>query len=394
MSASGPHLSIKKLRELALEAGLSVVALTDLTPLSESVKPLRSWQKSGYAGAMQYMNRNAELLTEAQKLLPEGKSALCVATFYTQQAAPLRPQGYGRVARYAWGRDYHEVLKQRLEQFLQVVEAQLGRGIRHRIFSDAVPLLERALAARAGLGFIGKNSMLIIPGRGSFSLLAEILWDVELTSDSLGTISGDCGRCARCLSNCPTEAFVGERVLDARRCISYLSIEKRGGLLPSERAALGEWVFGCDVCQEVCPFNHRALKENRGSELIEFGPQQGVGPLLRLADLLTIRRDEDFRARFRGTALLRAKRQGLLRNAACVAANTLAEDCAGVLTDCIENDPDAVVRSHALWAVAELKAKAGTVNAERWERILEGALSDPDSLVREEAGRFVEGTVV
>jgi epoxyqueuosine reductase len=377
------NLSQRHLESICGELGLSVVALTQLTPLSGSVKALNAWQEAGFSGAMGYMQRSAEMLCEPQKLLPEGRSAAVFSIRYSQTECGPTPKGFGRVARYAWGKDYHHVLKSRLEQVVAAVEVELGRKISHRIFSDSVPLLERALAERSGVGFIGKNTMLITPGVGSFFFLSEILWDVEIATDSLAILSGTCGACSRCIDNCPTSAIVGERVLDARRCISYLSIEKRDSLTWEERRSLGEWIFGCDVCQDVCPFNHTSLKEGRAPELAEFSASEGVGPFLSLAQVLRMRREDEFRKVFSGTALLRTKRRGLLRNAACVAANTLAEEVVPILVDTVKEDPDPVIRQHAIWALYELSRHGASVPSV--DQVAALARSDPDAIVQAEA---------
>ncbi len=379
-------LSQKKLKALAHAHGLAMASVTGLTPLETSVKPLNDWQRAGYAGEMGYMQRPAELLCEPLKLCPEAVCAVCFAAMYERASAGERPVGSGRVARYAWGRDYHQILKERLSALLDTLEKEFGEAVRCRAFSDAVPLLERALAERAGLGFIGKNSLLIRPGTGSLFFLAEVFWDVSVEPDALAIATGTCGSCERCRHACPTQAIVADRVVDARRCISYLTIEKRGSFNDWERRALGEWVFGCDVCQEVCPFNYASLKLGEGDVVPEFRAAQGAGPYLDLSGLLKIRRSGDFQKRFSGTPLLRPKRAGLLRNAACVAANTLAEQCVPVLIETAGSDSEPLVREHAVWALREFETK-GMLGS---PAVFDYALKDPDERVRNEAKRFFE----
>src|SRR4030095_465504 len=181
---------------------------------------------------------------------------------------------------------------------------------------DAVPLLERAAAARAGLGFFGKNTNLLQPKKGSWFFLSEILLDLELPADDR-VVKVSCGSCRRCLDACPTNAFPSPYVLDSGKCISYLTIENKGAIPVDIRASIGDWVFGCDVCQEVCPFNRFAGE----TQWPELRAEAGVGPRLELVEVLSISSDAEFKERFRGTALLRPRRRGLLRNAAVVEAN-------------------------------------------------------------------------
>ncbi|MBX7143248.1 MAG: tRNA epoxyqueuosine(34) reductase QueG [Oligoflexia bacterium] len=354
-----PTMSYEDLAGLCQQVGLRVYSLTHVAPLNGSVKPLKKWVEAGYEGDMAYMRRPPELLCEPHKLLPCAKSILTVAVDYAKEPHPACPPGWGRVARYAWGLDYHIRIPEMLAKLVELV-AERCEGLEARYFSDAVPLLERAIAQRAGIGFIGKNCMLIRPGEGSFCFLAEVIWNLDVSSDSLPSSAGHCGRCTRCLAGCPTGAIVGERVLDARRCISYLTIEKRGLLDAEESANLGQWVFGCDICQDVCPFNHRALNTQSSEEDLYFSKEHGVGPLINLSELLAIRRDEQFKQRFSRTALLRSKRVGLLRNAASVAGNTLAEKCEKALIDAAVEDASEVVRVHAIRALDGL-CRAGLV---------------------------------
>jgi epoxyqueuosine reductase len=281
---------------------------------------------------------------------------------------------YGRVARYAWGRDYHDVVKPRLQALAARIEKIVGRGIHARCFVDAVPLLERAVAARAGLGFFGKNTNLLQPRNGSWFFLSEIFLDLDLPPDN-HEIKVSCGSCSRCLDACPTGAFPQPYVLDSHKCISYLTIENKSVIPRELRAAVGDWIFGCDVCQEVCPFNRFA------SDTLwpEFHPAAGVGPRLDVVEVLSIATDAEFRARFRGTPLTRPKRRGLLRNAAVVAANIGATRAVPSLIERIENDSEPLIRSHCLWALSKL-------DSNRTRRIAERALKiDADPLVQEEA---------
>ncbi len=380
-------LALETLKYLASQAGLAVISIAEPSELLQDRAFLEEWQAAGYAAEMNYMQRSSELLSSPARLLEGVRSIVVIGAYYDQ--TPRRPlsTGYGRVARYAWGRDYHKVLRKRLEQLVELVKGELRGEISYRLFSDSVPLLERALARRSGLGFIGKNTMMIVPGRGSFLFLGEILWDVEIDLGKVAPIESvaHCGSCTRCISKCPTQAFVKERVLDAGRCISYLTIEKRGALSLQEREWLGEWIFGCDICQEVCPFNFVALKKRSVADLPELGAQAGAGEALAIEELLSIRSDPAFIARFGGTAIMRAKREGLLRNAAVVAANTGALKLAPLLNGVSICDQSPVVRQHALWAYAKLGTLEGSVGAARVAQRLSRARQDPDLAVRQEA---------
>lgn len=387
-------LELSTLQTLAARSGLAVVGVTGTDELSMDREWLRTWQERGFAAEMRYMQRAPELLSQPGGILAGVRSVVTVALFYDR--TPLRPlpEGHGRVARYAWGRDYHKVLRRRLEGLVSLVRSELGIDVDARVFSDSVPLLERALAKRAGLGFVGKSSMLIVPGRGTFFFLGEILWNLEVLTDgeTRNSRKGHCGSCQSCMERCPTGAFVEERVLDAGRCVSYLSIEKRGTLSIAERRMLGEWVFGCDVCQDVCPFNIVPLKRGLPPDVPELGRDAGIGPSLSLTELLSMRDLKAFERRFAGTALMRAKREGLLRNAAVVAANRHVQSLVPTLLEASREDCSATVRLHALWAYCELLAGQGSASRSRVVARLESALNDPDAEViaeaREHLGRL------
>lgn len=378
-------LSLDQLKTLAAQVGLSVVSVTTADDLEGARGYLEGWQRGGLAAEMEYMNRPADLLISPRRLLPSTRSVVTIAVFYERVPRLPLEKGHGRIARYAWGRDYHKVLRRRLERLLEVAQHELGASVEYRVFADSVPLLERALAERSNLGFIGKNTMAIIPREGSFFFLGELLWNVEIEPQGAPTQSpAHCGSCVNCLSSCPTGAFVGERVLDAGRCISYLTIEKRSALTFQEREWLGEWLFGCDICQEVCPFNIVPLKRRQGVHAPELSREQGIGPSISLERVLKMRSDAEYTATFQGTALMRAKRGGLARNAAIVAANTHTEHLLPLLIDLAQNDSAPVVRRHALWASAVIASRVGEGDVATVRGLLDRAASDLDSGVQEE----------
>ena len=378
-------LTLEHLKNLAAQVGLSVVTVTTPEELTEDRAHLEAWQEQGLAAEMGFMERSSELLASPSKLLPSVKSVVVIAVHYERTPRPELTPGYGRIARYAWGRDYHKVLRRRLERLVEVVSADVGHPLEYRVFADSVPLLERALARRSGLGFIGKNTMAIIPKEGSFFLLGELLWNLEIERPAENHRSpSSCKSCTNCLSGCPTGAFVKERVLDAGRCISYLTIEKRSALTYQEREWIGEWLFGCDICQEVCPFNIVPLKKRLAPLVPELGRDAGVGPIVSLERVLRMRSDDEYRAVFQGTAVMRAKREGLARNAAVVAANTHAEDLFPLLQEVAQRDPSALVRQHALWATAVMAPRLGEGAIAGVKALLDRGAHDSDKGIQEE----------
>lgn len=366
---------VAKIKMAARDLGFEVAAITSVERLEGDDAAFQEWCEAGFAAGMEYMTRRPELNADPRALVPYARSVITLAVdYYSAAPAFEHEHRYGRVARYAWGRDYHDVVKPRLQALVSKIELLIGRRVHARCFVDAVPLLERAVAASAGLGFFGKNTNLLQPRSGSWFFLSEILLDLELPADNR-QIKISCGTCRRCIEACPTDAFPGPYQLDSRKCISYLTIENKGPIPRELRAPMGDWIFGCDVCQEVCPFN-RFASDTRWPE---FNPEAGAGPRLDLVELLSITGDPEFRYRFRGTPLTRPRRRGLLRNAAVVAANVGATAAVPALIDRIESDPEPLIRSHALWALGQLDSKRAAQIAERVFR------SDPDFFVREEA---------
>ena len=365
-----------QIKEAARDIGFQVAGIASVEPLERDDAAFRSWGEAGFAAGMDYMTRRPELNADPRALVPCARSVITLSIDYYSAAPPFEnEQRYGRVARYAWGLDYHDVVKPRLHALVTRIEHIVARPIHARCFVDAVPLLERAFAASAGLGFFGKNTNLLQSRSGSWFFLSEILLDLDLPSDDY-QVEVSCGTCRRCLDACPTNAFPAPYQLDSRKCISYLTIENKGPIPRELRASMGDWIFGCDVCQDVCPFN-RFASDTRWPE---FHPEAGAGPRLDLAGVLSIKSDDEFRARFRGTPLTRPKRRGLLRNAAVVAANVGAAAAVPALIDRIESDPEPLIRSHSLWALGQL-------DPPRAASIAEHALKyDPDPSVREEAG--------
>jgi epoxyqueuosine reductase len=286
----------------ARAAGFDHVAIGPASPPDHG-PALERWLEAGYAGTMSYLERRLGERLDPGSVLPGARSVVCVALNYFP-GEPVPDPSWTPVARYAWGRDYHDVMTPRLQALGQyLLEAA---GARSRAYVDTGPVLERDLAARAGLGWTGKNTMLLHPELGSWFLIGVLLTTAELAFDE--PLPDRCGSCRACLDACPTGAFVAPYVLDARRCISYLTIEHRGDIPPALESALGPWQFGCDVCQEVCPWN-RKVPVSRETAFRPSAPYPG-------AERIAAMSDEELRTRFQGTALLRPRPAGLRRNAA------------------------------------------------------------------------------
>jgi epoxyqueuosine reductase len=251
----------------------------------------------------------------------------------------------GRVSRYAWGADYHDVILGKLNQLAEWIQGQVEQRLAYRAYVDTGPLLERELAQQAGLGWIGKNTNLIHPRMGSYFFLGELLLALELEPDA--PFANDrCGSCTACLNACPTGALTAPRTLDARRCISYLTVEHREAIPEQTRPLIGDWVFGCDVCQEVCPWNRRFARPTREPA---FRSRRAT---LDLVEVLAL--DEDaFRSRFRETPVWRARRSGLLRNAAVVLGN-LGDPAVIPALERALSDPEPLVAGHTAWALRRL----------------------------------------
>jgi len=374
--------SFDQLREIASVHGFEVVGVSSGAPLVEALARLEHWCASGHGADLHWMTRDPPQRADPRTLLKHVRSVVSVAVPYGAPAPRFEAEGrYGRVARYAWGRDYHDVMLPRLEALAQDLARLLGAA-RAKVACDHSPILERAFAEQSGLGFLGKNSCLIRPGSGSWFLLGEVLLDVEAPGVPSGPApeagGSGCGACRRCLVACPTQAFVGPFELDARRCISYWTIETRGPLPRELRERFGAWVFGCDDCQDICPYNGLDPLERWP----ELAPEAGVGQRLDLAQTLALADDAAFEARFRGTPLLRSGRAGLLRSAAVAARNVGATGAWTALVERVRHDSAPVVRSHGLWALAGLDPAQA-------RPFVEAAQHDPAPEVREEAAALL-----
>jgi len=306
------------------------------------IERFRRWLADGFAGEMHYLADRAAAYEHPRHVLEGARSVFMLGMSY-RTAEPAEPQpGQGKVSRYAWGTDYHDLIRSRLER-LADFHRRLAPGAAVRGVVDTAPLLEREFAQLAGLGWIGKNTLLINRRHGSWIFLAALLSTEPLVPDA--PLERDyCGKCRRCLDACPTGALVEPYRLDARRCISYLTIELRGSIPPEFRPAIGDRVFGCDACQEVCPFNRRVPCSTEPA----LRPDAEMNPI-ELAPLFEMD-DEAFRRRFRHTPLWRAKRRGILRNATIVLGNQPHPSAVPALVRGL-NDHEPLVRGAAAWAL-------------------------------------------
>ncbi len=359
----------RELKSQAQRAGFDLVGVCPaVTP--SGLHHLHAWLDAGCAGQMHYLPSRRDAYQHPRRILAGVRSLMMLGMSYRTAEPAACQAGQGRISRYAWGAaDYHDVIHGRLRR-LAVWLAEQSPGASVRGVVDTAPLLEREFARLAGLGWIGKNSMLINRDAGSWFFLAALLADVELEYDP--PHEGEhCGTCRACLDACPTQAFPRPYVLDATRCISYLTIELRGGVPPRLRAATGDWLFGCDICQEVCPWNRRAPVSGEAA----FAPAPGANPV-PLAELFALT-DDEFRARFRRTPLWRAKRRGLLCNAALVAGHQRAGELVDALVRGLQ-DVEPLVRGACAWAL-------GCYEQAHARRALQDRLAqEDDPQVREE----------
>lgn len=341
VTGDDPRALATELKARAFGAGFDLAGVTTLGPATTAAA-FDSWLAKGYAGTMEWMHAHAEVRRDSSRAEPGMRSALVVGLNYGGTAPK------GAIARYARGADYHRVMWDLLGEIGDALTA--STGIATRAYVDTGPVLERDLARAAGLGWFGKNTTLINPQLGSFFFIGALFVATELEPDApFGT--EHCGTCTSCLDACPTSALVEPGVLDATRCISYLTIEHRGAYDATLRDAVGELLYGCDICQDVCPWNEKFSRAASLPPLAGLRTPPNPDP----ADLLALD-DEGFRARFRGTAITRAKRAGLARNAATAMGNRGRDSDVPLLVRAMSEDPDPGVREHAAWALDRIRA--------------------------------------
>jgi len=377
-TSASVNVSLTELiKEKAYELGFDLIGVAPAAPAPHA-DAYASWVDAGYAATMGYMARDVARRQDPRRVLPGARSVIVVGLSYFVANPPTdlwNDPSRGRIARYAWGLDYHDLMTPRLRHLADFIAGHSRRDVQYRTYVDTGPVLERDFASQAGLGFIGKNTCLINPAMGSYLFLGEILVSRELECDEPATDSGatirvtssqrdfsltqrtgslrgtkrvgTCGACTRCLDICPTHAFPAPYVLDSNRCISYLSIELKGPIPLDLRPLTGNWILGCDECQSVCPWPRRFSKPTQ-APFLRFDPDIAAPKLL---DLITLS-DDQFRARFRRTPMWRAKRRGLLRNVAVALGNWGDPRAIPLLKQALE-DPEPLISEHADWALAQ-----------------------------------------
>jgi epoxyqueuosine reductase len=342
-------LTSAEIRELARACGFDLSGVAAALPAADRLRN-RAWVDAGFAGEMGYLtDRRADLRDDPRNLLASARSIVCVGRLYNTPwpySTRYNHPELAWISRYAWGDDYHVLMRRGLERLDAMIGERAGPGFESRISVDTAPLLERSYARLAGLGWIGKNTCLIHQGAGSWFFLGELLVSLEIAPDA--PPPDRCGTCRRCIDACPTAAIVpapagSGYAVDSRLCISYFTIELRGGIPEDRRAGIGAHVFGCDICQDVCPWNRRAPSDPA------FTPRLFEPPLEKLAGL----GEEEFRAMFRGTPVTRARYFGFLRNVAVAMGNGCRPEFRTPL-ERLAQSADPQVAAHARWALSQL----------------------------------------
>lgn len=340
----------KTIKEKALEIGFDLIGISPVDSFPEN-QFYKVWLAKGFAGEMKYMEKEPDKRENIRNILPEAKSVIsCGLNYNTNYPYSMNEteKQKGWISRYAWGGDYHDIMKKKLQILLEFIKANSPQEIEARVYVDTGPVLERVYGKYSGIGWFGKNTCLINQKVGSWIFVGEIITNIELDYDN--PAPDRCGKCTRCIDACPTGALLERYVLDSRLCISYLTIEFRG-MIPVELGdKIGNNIFGCDICQDVCPWNRRAKVTDESS----FQPREGLfNPDLAALSKLT---EEDFRMVFKGNPIKRAKRKGLLRNIVVAMGNSGLEEFIPYLKGSLK-DKDPLVRAYSAWALWKLDVK-------------------------------------
>lgn len=377
-------------QQYARELGFDLMRVTSAEEFTgDRALALERIRSGLMAGLPWYTEDRVQRGTRPQVLLPQARSIICLGLNYFQEddsrevdaekgSRPVSSSPGGKVARYARGRDYHKVMKLRMREYVIGLSRRLGIPVSGRWYVDDGPMLDRAAANRSGLGWFGKNTNLLTPQLGSWVFLGQIITDLDLEPDA--PLTKTCGNCVRCIEACPTGAIIAPYVIDNTRCISHLTIENRGPIPIELRPQMLDWVFGCDICQEVCPVNRKATPAS------EAGFRRSGLALIDLIELLAMS-EEQFRHRFRGTPIIRARRAGLKRNT-CVALGNLGDPSAIPALERVLAEEEALVRSHAAWALG----KIGGLEAESILGRAARSESDPQVIAEIDAALFESGS--
>ncbi len=341
----------ERIQHCANELGFELVGITPAEQ-SQTIQRYRAWIDKGYAGEMAYLERHLPLKKDTRRLLQEAKSVISLAMNYYTVDPPnelLNDPSRGQISRYAWGDDYHDLIRERLTYLVDYIKSTAETEIKSRVFVDSGPVLEREFAQKAKLGWIGKNTNLINWRSGSWYFLAEVLVNLELEFAN-EPLRGSCGTCTKCIEACPTDAIVEPNWLDSRLCISYLTIELRDSIPKELRPQMGNLIFGCDICQEVCPWNSKAKQTAESA----FYPRTGnLAP--KLLSLVNMTQTE-FSRRFKGSPIKRAKRKGFLRNVLVAIGNWGSRSAVPSLEKALLDD-ESLIRGHAAWALGQIGGK-------------------------------------
>ncbi len=342
----------QQIQARAQDLGFELVGIIPAVQ-SETIARYQQWIENGYAGKMQYLERHLPLKTDVRQLLSEAKSVISLAMNYYTLDPPkalAEDAARGQISRYAWGDDYHDIIRQRLSELVDFIKQTAETELQTRVCVDTAPIIEREYAQKAGLGWIGKNTNLIHWRSGSWYFLAEVLVSIALESET-PVLRGSCGTCTRCIEACPTDAFVEPNLLDSRRCISYLTIELKERIPKALRSKMGNLIYGCDICQEVCPWNSKAVPTDDPA----FRPRDGnlTPTLLSLVGMT----QQEFSRRFKGSPIKRAKRRGFLRNVLVAIGNWGNQRAVPALKKALTDD-EPLVRSHAAWALGQIGGTA------------------------------------
>jgi epoxyqueuosine reductase len=338
-------------KKLGIDIGFDLVKITSAEPFIEDEEAALKRFDDGYINDYSWYNKDRiRLMNRPTLLLENAKSVISLGTSYLNVDSNSDSTRYlhGKVARYAWGDDYHKVLKDRLKIFCSRISEVIGRKVSTRIFVDDGPMNDRAAARRSGLGWVGKNTNIITQNYGSWVLLGQVITDLDLEIDT--PLKKNCGSCARCIDDCPTGAIVAPYVIDNSKCISYLTIELKGSIPRNMRHLIGDWIFGCDICQEVCPVNRKAKVGNSN----EFKERTGFG-LPELVPILEMNQ-ETFSKVYRNSPIKRAKLMGLKRNACVALGNSGDPNAIGPLAKALKNE-EPIVKIHAAWALGRIGGK-------------------------------------